>query len=377
MSINSDNDYDEEVAAIAAEQDEPDYDDEEEEPTNGDIRNSPSDDEGSVGSDDRAGTPVPSEAASEAVIVADDSDDDEILTATAVAVDDEGGAKRRKKPGPKPKRKRIESDREEAATEARAMLLHTVSRLPMAIGESHVVRAMGRIRTDGQNYSNQNHIYPVGFSCDRYEFSPVHGRILKLRCTILDGKKIRARQEKLGKPVTAPDGPVFRIMWGAGIDDDNESPTEYRYNVERYSAAITKTSNLSSIQKNMKPEEGLRVRVKYERNQWYSGTIVDVDDNGKGETEITVQYDDGSMEHAIYPDPDITLYLPGASLFLFAKFAPLSILTSLATNRFGRRGFGGRQARNQKDEWKESYNHCSQLSNTCVGKDVTCHGTPR
>jgi hypothetical protein len=319
MSINSDNDYDEEVAAIAADHDEPDYDDDEDDDEPNDTRKTPSDDEGSVGSDDRAGTPVPSEAASEAVIVADDnSDDEEILTATAVAVDDaEGAIKRsRKKPGPKPKRKRIESDREEAATEARAMLVHTVSRLPMAIGESHIVRAMGRIRTDDDHYSNQNHIYPVGFSCDRYEFSPVHGRILKLRCTILDGKKIRARQEKLGKPVTAPDGPLFRIMWGGGIDDDNESPTEYRYNVDRYSAPITKTSNLSSIQKNMKPEEGMRVRVKYERNQWYSGTIVDVDNNGKGETEITVQYDDGSMEHAIYPDPDITLYLPGACFLL-------------------------------------------------------------
>jgi hypothetical protein len=186
----------------------------------------------------------------------------------------------------------------------------------MTFGESHVVRAMGRIRADDDRYSNQNHIYPVGFSCDRYEFSPVHGRILKLRCTILDGKKIRARQERLGKPVTAPDGPLFRIMWGGGIDDDNESPTEYRYNVDRYSAPITKTSNLSSIQKNMIPEEGMRVRVKYERNQWYSGTIVDVDNNGKGETEITVQYDDGSTEHAIYPDPDITLYLPGECCLL-------------------------------------------------------------
>ena len=75
-----------------------------------------------------------------------------------------------------------------------------------------------------------------------------------------------------------------------------------------------KSSHVSNDQK-MEPEEGMRVRVKYERNQWYSGTIVDVDETLKGDTEITIRYDDGSTEHAIYPDPDIALFLPGEFRF--------------------------------------------------------------
>ncbi|KAI2502950.1 hypothetical protein MHU86_11537 [Fragilaria crotonensis] len=240
--------------------------------------------------------PVPSVAASEAVIVEaeeTDDDDEEVLTATAIVETSADGesAKKRKRPGPKPKRRRIESDREEAAAEARAMLQHTVTRLPMAVGESHVVRAMGSICTDDERFWNSHHIYPVGFSCDRYEFSPVHGRILKLRCSVLDGRKVRAKQKDLDMGVTASDGPLFRIMWGGGIDDESDTPF--------------------AVQK-LEPEEGMRVRVKYERNQWYSGTIVDVDETANGETEISVQYDDGSTERAIYPDSDITLFPPGS-----------------------------------------------------------------
>jgi hypothetical protein len=257
---------------------------------------------------------------SEAVVIAeaDSDDDEEILTATAIvdqnhleinAIDqgDETPKKRRRST---PKRKRF--DRDEAAAEARAMLHHTLSRLPSVVGEgSHVIRSMGKIRTDDARYSNQHHIYPVGFSCDRYEFSPVHGRILKLRCTILDGATVRAKQKEMGLEVTVSEGPLFRIMWGPGIDDETDSPSEYSYDMDRYSEPITKASYLAFNKRNLTPMEGMRVRVKYEGDQYYAGTIVSVEENEDGTTEISVQYDDGSTEQAEYPDPDITLIPPG------------------------------------------------------------------
>lgn len=326
MSIHAEHEYDDELEANEDYDDEElDSDDEDDGEDDDRITNhhnhhrdelNASDDDRSAGSDDRGGTPVPSEAASEAVVVEaenSDDDDEEVLTATAIIETSADGdsAKKRKRPGPKPKRRRIESDREEAAAEARAMLQHSVTRLPMTVGESHVVRSLGSICTDDERFSSAHHIYPAGFSCDRYEFSPVHGRILKLRCAVLDGRKVRARQKELGVKVTATDGPLFRIMWGSGIDDDNESPPEYRYDMEACSPQININSYLPSNQKKLEPEIGMRVRVKYEGNQWYSGTIVDVDETANGETEISVQYDDGSTEQAIYPDPDIILFLPG------------------------------------------------------------------
>jgi F/Y-rich N-terminus len=262
---------------------------------------------------------------SEAVVVeeADTDDEEDILTATAIvdpnhlginSVDhgDETPKKRRRST---PKRKRF--DRDEAAAEARAMLHNTLSRLPSVVGEgSHVIRSMGKIRTDDTRYSNRHHIYPVGFSCDRYEFSPVHGRILKLRCTILDGATVRAKQKQMGLEVTVSEGPLFRIMWGPGIDDETDSPSEYSYDMDRYSEAITKASYLAFNQRALIPMEGLRVRVKYEGDQYYAGTIISVEDNGDGSTEISVQYDDGSTEQAKYPDPDITLIPPGGYFYV-------------------------------------------------------------
>jgi hypothetical protein len=290
-------------------------------------------------------TPVPSEAASEAVVVAEDGeedDEDEVLA--AVVVEEGGGTsatataestseKKRRRPGPKPKRKRLESDRRVAAKEAQAMLRHSVPKLPMALGESQIVRSFGRLYPEDRRFSNQHHIYPVGYSCDRYEFSPSHGRIIKLRCTILDGTKVRAKQQDLGLKVTAPKGPIFRIMWGGGIDDESEAPIEYPYDMDVYSAAVTSESNKSKSppppmkKTTLAPAEGMRVKVKYERDQWYNGTITDIDDDGQGQTEITIEYDDGSSEHASYPDPDITLCLPGESILSSQSYRtrPLSL----------------------------------------------------
>ena len=54
----------------------------------------------------------------------------------------------------------------------------------------------------------------------------------------------------------------------------------------------------------------MRVCVKYDQDQWYTGTITEPEEQEKGEVEITIQYNDGSIEHAVYPDPDIDLFVP-------------------------------------------------------------------
>mmetsp|Transcript_810 Transcript_810/g.1246 ORF Transcript_810/g.1246 Transcript_810/m.1246 type:complete len:2185 (+) Transcript_810:285-6839(+) len=259
-------------------------------------------------------TPAPSEAASEVIVVAsDDEEDDEVLATVLVEEGDASSPsnkRSRKKPGPKPKRKRTSDDCEDAAEEARAMLQHIVTRLPMNIGDDGtLVRALGRVVTNDERFSSSHHIYPVGFSCDRYEFSPVHGRIVKFRCTILDGKDVQKKQEENGLEVTVSNGPLFRIMWGAGIDEE-QNTVDYRYQMNLVSSAVTNGKPEENSEE-LIPDEGMRVRVKYERDQWYSGTITEVEEQKNGESEITIQYDDGSLEHAIYPDPDIVLYVPG------------------------------------------------------------------
>jgi len=259
---------------------------------------------------------VPSEPASEVVVVASDEEEEDEVLATVLVDEDApiltSNKRSRKKPGPKPKRKRTSADCREAVEEARAMLQHVVGRLPMSIGSGGNiarVRALGKVTMDDDRFSSTHHIYPVGFSCDRYEFSPVHGRIIKLRCTIFDGEKVKKTQKENGLKVTYPEGPLFRIMWGVGIDEEQDI-ADYPYDMNMVSSAI-KNGKYENNADELLPVEGMRVRVKYDQDQWYTGTITEAEEQEKGEVEITIQYDDGSIEHAVYPDPDIDLFVPG------------------------------------------------------------------
>ena len=258
-----------------------------------------------------------------AAVVVDDDENDGVALATVVTatVAEEAPKKpsqsrktRKSCENSKSKRRRTSSaDRTEAATTARAMLIENVSRLPLVMPDSHVVRSLGRMNMLSPLFATVNNLFPVGFSCDRYEFSPVLGRVLKLRCTILDGGKLLQKQRELGLPETSKVGPLFRIMWGEGIDDDAEG-TSYPYDPYTSSAPITSAEEEAD---DVYPEEGMRVRVRYEHDQYYVGTILEVGDEeldkktNKNLTDIRIQYDDGSTEEAYYPDPDITLYLPG------------------------------------------------------------------
>ena len=299
------------------------------------------------------------EAVAEAVVADEDDDDDGDAVMAAVVVDEDEDASlaqsittdaptKKAKATNKPKKTsrkstRTTQDRLAAATEARNMLVDTVPRLPVLVSDSHVVRSFGRIKVDSQEnkFSSANALYPVGFSCDRYEFSPVHGRVLKMRCTIFDGKKLKEKQQQCGRIPSAdiPDGPIFRVMWGQGVDEDVDI-VDYPYDVYSASAPLSDDTKVEAVtvtsreMDDLEPEEGMRVRVRFERDVWFSGTVVSVGDDEydpkKKQTlyDIRIHYDDGSIEDTRFPDPDISIYLPGTSCWM-CRYVMLLIGLSL------------------------------------------------
>jgi len=58
---------------------------------------------------------------------------------------------------------------------------HSVQRKLVKILDAYTVRNFGRIKIEDRAimlqtmYSSANLLHPLGFLCDRYEFSPVHG----------------------------------------------------------------------------------------------------------------------------------------------------------------------------------------------------------
>ena len=234
------------------------------------------------------------------------------------------------------------------------MLQETVPTLPVPVAET-TVRSFGRLciqtnpvlgapapskkaKKDGNaesgRFSTTSALYPVGFSCDRYEYSPVHGRVLKMRCSILDGKAVKAKQKKGGFAVDAnlPDGPIFRVMWGRGVDEDVvDDSIEYPFDPETTAPPLVatgsaKTDTLLKAATKPKParivpERGMRVKVRFEKGQYLCGTI---DHVGKPksttsskskrkhkEVDITIKYDWGYKEKLAFPDPDVDLMPPG------------------------------------------------------------------
>lgn len=271
-----------------------------------------------------------------ASVVVDDDDEHVPLDQDATA---EPAPKKRKTSSNKARKSRISQDRLQAASDARKMLRDTVPRLPVSVSETHVVRSFGRICVESfdeeSKFSSANALYPVGFSCDRYEFSPVHGRVLKMRCTIFDGKKLKEEQRENGVKSDLPDGPLFRIMWGMGVDDDTDL-VDYPYDMFSASAPISSDCNVDTValpflgkekSVDIEPEEGMRVRVRHEHDVWYTGTIIAVGDyveviKNKTTYEITINYDDGAVEDTYFPDPDIVLYPPSTceGVFLMSYF---------------------------------------------------------
>lgn len=192
----------------------------------------------------------------------------------------------------------VAPQRAEAATDAHGMLEDTVPFLPVAVGDVNI-RSFGNI-TDRPEYSTATALYPIGFSCDLFEFSPVHGRILKLRCSILDGRAISRQVLDYSHQ-----GPIFRISWGDGVDTESES-VEYPFDA----------NGAAFDYKHMKPQPQMRVKVKFVEDFFY-GTITAVepkDGNPRSrQCDLHVTYDDGAKEIITYPDPDVQIAMPGKS----------------------------------------------------------------
>lgn len=227
---------------------------------------------------------------------------------------------------------RISSSRMNAAEAAREMLIQTVPRLPVKINETHTVRNFGHLRLEPAGepvkFCSANTLHPVGFSCDRFEFSPAHGRVLKMRCSILDGTQIKENQADLGMDSDDfPEGPIFRVMWGQGIDEDTDK-VDYPYDIYSNSSPVSTSDKVDAVAiaaapggsgGKVVPEEGMRVQVRFDSDQFYHGSITSVKEKEtekgkkkkKKAVEISIRYDDGSTEAAVFPDPDITLVMPG------------------------------------------------------------------
>ncbi len=250
---------------------------------------------------------------------------------------------------------RIDSRRMGAANNARELLYETVQKMPFPVathqGDTFSVRSFGQLKMpsksssgsgDTNNFCTSTSLYPVGFSCDRIEFSPSHGRFLKLRCAILDGTRVGV------------DGPLFRVMWGQGIDEDKDK-VEYPYDpfsnsapltgsggdpnnddeVDDVVVAIPTSAGYQPPSSQVAPAVDMRVKTRFDKDKYYYGTItavtekeVDTTTKGKKQTksnggnkkkvdlEISIKYDDGSVEVSSFPDPDIGLVMPGAYFIL-------------------------------------------------------------
>ena len=207
--------------------------------------------------------------------------------------------------------------RVDMANEARALLHDNVQELPFVFPDMTQVRSFGQIKLPDSptvtptSFCTTAALYPVGFSCDRFEFSPVHGRLVKLRCSILDAARVRQLQKERRGTNFWPhsQGPIFRILWGLGVDEDkwaDEAQCPF-YPPPPLGGPATKALETH-------PVEGQRVRVRFERKEYYMGTITAVSKaSGKG-FKINIRYDDGSVEEDTpFPDADVSLFSPGTS----------------------------------------------------------------
>ena len=311
------------------------------------------------------------------------SDSEDVVTATIVKSSSSKGdgdsaeKKPRGKPGPKKGSKRakpsssslgrdmpeVSSEQATAANESRIALQAAVDCLPYKVSDSHIIRSFGRIKPEYNAspldalYSSPHAIYPVGFSCDRFEFSPVHGRVIRMRCDIIDGSSLREYRDEMAKKNNGPvkvksenveepalvdddekiliaekenvedlgDGPVFRVTLGAGIDEDKLLEPSSPFDPYLASAHLGGDVDAIAVPLSSKkdkplgyPEAGMRVSVRFDTCKMYGGTITSVKpmenkekQRKKAICDISILYDDGVTEIAPFPDPDIIVAYQG------------------------------------------------------------------
>jgi hypothetical protein len=321
---------------------------------------SPAEDSSDTSSDDDDNDDNSDGDACVATIVAG-SDSEEVMAVATTIKSSKGGAKKRissrqqgagKKAAPRKgdtnSMPEVAAEKATAAREARSFLQEAVTSLPYVVTDSHTIRSFGRIKPEyyasplDALYSSLHSIYPVGFSCDRFEFSPVHGRVIKMRCDILDGSSLREHRleqakkggltgvEKMSSEKEnvedLGDGPVFRVTWGEGVDVDKVLEPSCPFDPYIASAHIGGDVDAIAVPLSSKkgfkplgfPEIGMRVSVRFDKCKMYGGSITDVKpiekqakSSKKAICNITIHYDDGVTEVAAFPDPDIVVAYQG------------------------------------------------------------------
>jgi len=219
-----------------------------------------------------------------------------------------------------------------------AVLTHThreVPALPACIGDrACILYNFGSVVEDNSytsKYSKPTSIHPIGFSCTRFEYSPVHGRVIRIRCDVLPG-------------------PTFAISWGRGVDEepvvqmrsfDPFPSADDPINILRAKKDATSDMNCISNDSNgmyigskgniLPPCVGMSVKVRFDNDWWYGGTVSGVDEisEEEGENEesageedvknkntgskrtwaLSITYDDGAVEDDIlYPSKDVLMF---------------------------------------------------------------------
>ena len=246
-------------------------------------------------------------------------------------------------------------DRAQAIAHARNLLLMEVPALPILLNSSSataecLIESFGEVQTYNNNnnasstsqsnrrrsrYCKPSAIYPIGFQCVRYEYSPLHGRMIALRCSVRSG-------------------PVFVISFGdvneidrnninenngnmnvnAGLRSfdpypDVQAPAVYhRDNYERDdSATVTASSTVKwdALGNTIPPQVNYAAKVRFDNDWWYAGYVSDVNtkpnandlnavdtlSTSASSWLISITFDDGAVEDDIeYPSPDVLLFHP-------------------------------------------------------------------
>jgi hypothetical protein len=131
-------------------------------------------------------------------------------------------------------------------------------------------------------------------------------------------------------------------MWGRGVDEDVfDDNVLYPFNPKIHAAPIEpsgKNSNESSSyddSPSSTPAQGMRVKVRYDKNESHYGTITKATaaaktsskKSRKTEYSINILYDDESTEVATYPDPDIIMAMPGTFFKFYTRLLCCFIVT--------------------------------------------------
>ena len=291
-----------------------------------------------------------------------ESDEDDVVAAVVVEEpvkkkakkkSNDGGnksnsAKSKSKEGSSKSQRKATPEQKAASLLARAQLHSTITSLPHTTEEGMMLRSLGNIVIDYPNkdslYKKDNkekvrndvinmkehsftdaaNLFPVGYSCDRYEFSPIHGRMIRIRCEILDGRLVskldangngnhdagsngETTTNGVEPSLIDENGPIFRIMWGPGIEADTNHEN-IPYPMDEESDEI--------------PQVGRRCCVRFDVDLYREGTIrkVTVASSGKSSSKrwnISLEYDDGVLENTSYPDPDVRLFSFGEKMDMF------------------------------------------------------------